>query len=140
MQKTKGSSQTGRSSARVKSELTLQIKPFGPDQATIDAITERVLKLSAVQKYLKKVRYHLLSTRLVDAEPEAKSSRVPVPLHRFRTTLYDYTNNRTLFIDGQVDQPSRVEVSESAYQPLPSSAEFDEAVKLVARDQELGLA
>jgi len=140
MRKTKGSSQTGKPSARVKSDLALQIKPFGPDQAALDAIAERQLRHAAVQKYLKNARHQILSVGLVDTDPERKSSRAPVSQNRFRTTIYDYTNNRTLLIDGRLDNPARVEVSESARQPLPSSAEFDEAVKIAARDQELGLA
>ncbi|MCE3225045.1 MAG: hypothetical protein K0S58_3225 [Nitrospira sp.] len=140
MKKTKGSSQPGKPSGRVESNLTLQIKPFGPDQAALDVIANRLLQLAAVQKHLKKARHRLLSMVLVDTDPDVKSKRSPVPPNRFRATIYDYTNNRTLFVDGRLDKPAVVEVSESASQPLPSSVEFDEAVKIVVRDRELGLA
>lgn len=131
MKKTKRTSQTN---------LRLQIRPFGPDKTVFDAISHRLLQLPVVRQSLKKARHRLLSVVPVDTDPGVNSKGSPQPPARFRATVYDYTNNRTLFIDGRLDKPTRVEVSESASQPLPSSVEFDEAVKIVARDRKLGLA
>lgn len=138
--KNNGTSKTKKQSSSVESDLNLQIKSFGHEQAALDAIANRLLQLEAVQKYLTKTRYRLLSIVLVDTDAEVKSNRSSVPPNSFRATIYDYTNNRTLYIDGLLDKPTRVEVTESASQPLPSSEEFDEAVKIVARDRELGPA
>jgi hypothetical protein len=139
MKKTTSSIHSGRTSAtRGKSNLRIQLKSFGPDQAALDAIAKRVLPLAAVQKYLKNARHRLVSVVLVEPDFEVKPNRATIPPNRFRMTIYDYTNRRTLFVDGRVDKPTLVEVSESASQPLPSSGEFDEAVTIVARDSELG--
>jgi hypothetical protein len=136
--KSTGSRHDGAPATRGKSGLTVQIKMFGPDQPTLDAVTKRVLQLAAVRKCLKDTRHRLLSVVAADPDPGVKPTRAPSPPNRFRVTLYDYTNRRTLFVDGRVGAPARVEVSESACQPLPSRDEFDEAVTIVARDSELG--
>lgn len=130
----------GKPSARFDFNLTVQVKPFGPDQAVLDAIATRLVKLAAVQRHLRNARHRMLSIALVDPDPEEKANRSPVPPNRFRATIYDYTNNRALLVEGRLNKPTLVEISESASQPLPSPEEFDEAVKIVARDRALGPA
>ncbi len=77
---------------------------------------------------------------MIDSEPEAKVSRVPSPPDRFRATIFDYTNDRTLFVEGRLAKPKVVEVSHSARQPLPSAEEFQEAAGILSREQALGPA
>ena len=97
-----------------------------------------------MQKYLERCKYRLLYFALVDSDAENnnnKGKRKPVPPDRFHATLFDYTNNRTIFVDGSLNKPRRVKITESAIQPLPSNEEFDEAVKVLMRhDEEIGLA
>jgi Copper amine oxidase, enzyme domain len=66
--------------------------------------------------------------------------RRPLPPNRFRATIYDDTNHRTVLADGNVDDLRSLVLTESAVPPPPSDAEFAAAVKLVRRDDTLGPA
>jgi len=121
-------------------ELKLKIEPRGPDQARIERISSALIEHSSVQKYLAKTRNRMLSFELVEPEVETKSARPGPPPHAYRATFYDYTNNRTIFVDGDLDQPKRVTVSESSFQPLPNYEEFQEAVRVLVKDPNLGPA
>lgn len=126
-----------RKSSAKTSELSVSIRPFGPTQPALDRIARDILQLTAVKKVLHKTRHRLLSVGLIESQIELKSSR-PIAPSRFRATVYDYTNNRTLSVDGRLAQPRKVEITESGSQPLPTREEFDEAVEILARDPELG--
>src|SRR5690348_15229115 len=89
------------------SELRLKIKAFGPSQKTLDEIGRLLLRLPEVKKHLKKTRSRLLSVVPIDTEQASKSERPPAPPIAFRATIYDYTNNRTLFLDGRLAQPKK---------------------------------
>lgn len=116
-------------------ELTLELSPVGPDQATIDAALFRLLQHASVQSYLKDTHYRILSVELI--EPDEKTSE-PTLSDRYRATIYDYTHNRTLVAIGSLDQDECLEVSELAIQPLPNYEEFEAAVKILQHDRELG--
>jgi hypothetical protein len=127
-----------------KDEVSVKIIAFGPSQNVIDRISAGLIRNTSVQKYLERSKYRLLYFELVDSDAENnnnKGKRKPVPPDRFHATLFDYTNNRTIFLNGSLDKPRRVEITESAIQPLPSNEEFDEAVKvLMKHDEKIGLA
>lgn len=139
MAKTPRSRRTAPSSNDA-AEVKVQLQKVGPDQRALDAAASRVLRLATVQKHLKNARHRVLSTVLIEAEPATKPSRPSPPSGRFRSTIYDYTNSRTLLVDGALDGARLVGVSESAVPPLPSPAEFDEAVAILTRDQRVGSA
>ena len=120
------------------SEMSVKITSFGPTQAALDEIARDLLRLTEVKKLLQKARHRLLSIALVESETELKSSHAPTPPSRFRATIYDYTNNRTLLIDGRLSHPRKVEITQSGSQPLPTREEFEEAVQILARDKQLG--
>src|SRR5712691_10275325 len=98
MAKTPRSRRTAPSSNDAASELKVELQQVGPDQRALDAAASRVLRLATVQKHLKNARHRVLSTVLIEAEPTAKPSRPSPPSGRFRSTIYDYTNNRTLLV------------------------------------------
>src|SRR5204863_3381050 len=114
--------------------------PRGPDQAQIDRISRTLADHPSVQEFLSKTQNRMLSFELVEPEVETKGARPAPPPRAYRATFYDYTNNRTIFVDGNLDQPKRVKVSESGYQPLPSNEEFEEAVKILRKDANFGEA
>jgi hypothetical protein len=120
------------------SELSVKVTPFGPSQNALDRIAADLLRLPEVKKRLQKARHRLLSIVPVEDEPELKSARPPKPPGCFRATIYDYTNDRTLLITGRMAQPRKVEVIDSASQPLPTRDEFDEAVQILTQDTHLG--
>jgi Copper amine oxidase, enzyme domain len=125
-----------------KDELSVKIAPFGPSQNIIDRVSASLTRNASVQKYLEQDKYRLLYFELVDSDAENndKGKRKPVPPNRFHATLFDYAKNRTIFVDGSLNKPKGVKITESAIQPLPSNEEFDEAVKVLMKDDDLGLA
>jgi len=126
-----------------RGELSVKIVPFGPSQNVIDRISAGLMRNPTVQKYLGDARYRLLYFELVDSDAENnnKGKRKPLPLDRFRATMFDYTNNRTIFVDGSLNEPRRVKITESGIQPLPTNDEFNEAVKILTdNDKEIASA
>ncbi len=121
-------------------ELKVELTPWGPNQATIDAVLPTVISHPSVRKYLDGTRYRLLSFELVDSEAEPKIRGCLAPSNRYRAMFYDYTNNRMLFADGRLDEPERIEVSESNIQPLPTGEEFNAALEILQRDPEFSSA
>jgi hypothetical protein len=126
-------------SAAKSTQLTVKIQASGPTQAQVEALTESVRRHRAIQKYLAKTRHRLLRIDLLDSPEESKPVRPKSP-NRFRATFFDYTNNRTVFATGTLAKPSALAVSESGLQPRPSQEEFDEAVRIVSEDPEIGNA
>jgi hypothetical protein len=118
----------------------VKIVPWGPDQRAIEAISRAVARHASVKRVVKRGRHRLLSVELSETEVRTTPSRVPAPPRHYRATIYDYANNRTVLVDGRVDDLDRVDVSESGIQPLPSAEEFDAAVDILREDPELGPA
>lgn len=116
-------------------DLNIEIVPWGPDQATVSAVSCALFEHPAVQEYLMDARHRLLAFELVD--PEQKTL-TPKPPGRYRATIYDYTNNRTLLVEGCLDERDILLVSESSIQPLPIREEFDAAVNILLNDPQLG--
>jgi len=121
-------------------ELKLKIEPRGPDAERIESVSRALADHPLVREYLGRTRNRLLSFEFLESEPESKSSRPAPPPSVYRATFYDYKNNRTIFVDGNLNQPKRLRVSESGAQPLPTYQEFEEAVKLLLKDENLGSA
>lgn len=126
-------------STRGRSEVGLKIEPFGPTPADLAALAPRITRHRAVQAMLGRARSRLLYIDLLDADGDSKPER-PRPADEFRATFVDYTNNRTIFATGSLSNAARLDVVESAAQPLPSAEEFDEAVERVRADPDLGQA
>jgi hypothetical protein len=121
----------------VPEELSLDIRPFGPDPAVLQQLAASVLEHPALRKALQRTRHTLLSVEPI--EPDRKLAR-PRAADRFRATICDYTNNRTLLADGPLRDPDRLEITESGLQPPPSPEEFARAVAVLERHRELGPA
>ena len=117
------------------SDLNVEIEQWGPDVATLNAVSCSLLDHPQLQEYLADTSHRLLSFDVLDREQKTASPRPP---GRFRATIYDYTNNRTLNAEGCLDEPDLLVVSESAAQPLPSNEEFEHAVNLLFEHPELG--
>jgi hypothetical protein len=111
-------------------KLRVEVERFGPDDRAI----ARVLR--GHKRHLKG-KPRLLAVRL--AEPTRKTSKATEP-DRYRATWFDYKRNRALQVDGRLDDPDRVDVTESAEQPLPTREEFEAAVAILQQDAKLGAA
>src|SRR5947209_2404367 len=118
--------------------LTVTFRPRGPQQAVIDSISGQVEQHPSVQKYLRGTRNRLLSVDLLEPGLEVKGSRLPPEPNRFSATFYDYTNNRVIRATGDIAKPKTLDVGEFGDHPVPTSAEFDEAVARLREHEELG--
>lgn len=116
-------------------ELDVDIRPFGPDAAVVEKLSRTLLRHPGLRAVTKRARRRLLSVEFL--EPDAKRVR-PAKPDRYRATIYDYTHNRTLLVDGSFGVPDAVEVTESGIQPVPSYDEFVEAVKFLSADERFG--
>ncbi len=126
--------------AETRGELKLKIEPRGPDRERIDTVSRALANHSLVRESLGKTRNRLLSFEFPEPDPETKSSRPATHPTAYRATFYDYTNNHAILVDGDLNEPKRVRISESGAQPLPTYEEFEEAVKLLMKDEKFGAA
>ncbi len=109
----------------------------GPTQADVEEHCRRILAHPMIQEYLGGTRHRLLSHELLD---DTKMHDLALPSARYRTTFYDYSNNRTVTAENALDCPDDVRVSKSGIQPLPNTEEFTAAVELIRADPTLGPA
>jgi hypothetical protein len=118
--------------------MKVQVTPWGPTQEMLDGAAARLAQQSQVRRYLKGTRSRMLSLDLILEDEKASSD--PAPPNRYRGTFYDYTNNLTIVAESSFDRPEQVNVTVSAWQPLPSQEEMDEAVDILKADPKLGPA
>jgi Copper amine oxidase, enzyme domain len=119
-------------------EIEVKVKPFGPTVEQLAEIGERVIAQSRVRKFVGRSRTRLLYVETLEDLDD--KPRRPRPPDRFRATIYDDTNDRTVLADGSIDDLRRLTLTESAIPPPPSAAEYAAAVNLVRRDKTLGAA
>jgi hypothetical protein len=135
-------------------ELTLEVVPYGPDPQAVDRAVGALAAHPSMQAG--EVEQRVLSSRLV--APASKTRGLPPPPEQLLATVYDYTNNRMLVVEGHLDDldaelpggaalsdedapaPPDVAVSQYRGQPLPSEEEFLAAVEVVSRDGRVGEA
>ena len=86
-------------------DLKVKVVPFGPDRATVDDLSRRVMKHPSVQRHLKGARHRMLSLELAEPAVAKGSGRRPALPDRHRATIYDYSNNRTIVVEGSLDKP-----------------------------------
>src|SRR5260370_22107121 len=123
-----------------RGELSVKFESRGTEQSRSDRVTQALVDHPSVQEFLGKTRNRMLSFELIEPEVEVKPARPSPPPDLYRATFYDYTNNRTILVDGSLVRPKSVKVSESGFQPLPSSGEFQEAAKILEKDDNFGNA
>src|SRR5258708_34458042 len=121
-------------------DLNLKFASWGPDQATLEAAVRTAMEHSSVQEFLKGTQHRLLSIELVDTEAKVKTSQPSTPPKRYCATVYDYTHNRAILINGRLDKLEDLEVEQSGIQPLPKGQEYDAAVEILLEDPKLGPA
>jgi hypothetical protein len=119
-------------------ELAIRVRPVGPTPQELERIAGRLLALPNVKTYFGRSRHRLLTIEALSPDDSVKSRRTPAPIQRFRATIYDDTRQRTVFADGLLARPSKVNLTESSIQPPVTAAEFAEAVRHIARDENLG--
>src|SRR5919112_670201 len=64
-------------------DLNVEVAPWGPDQATVSAVSCALFEHPAVQEFLMDARHRLLTFELVDPEQKVLT---PKPPGRYRAT------------------------------------------------------
>ena len=113
--------------------LTVRISPVTRSGTGLLAEPARVLEARAVRSALDGARSRVLAMDVDDDE----NGDGPAT---FAATIYDYDHRRTLVASGPADDPGAAEVAPTAAQPRPDADEFDEAVEVLRRDDEVGAA
>lgn len=116
-------------------ELRLEIEPFGATADQLAPIGRSVLAHKLVRKALAAGKCRLLGVAAIDPEADGRKSAKPCKPDRFRATIYDYSNARTLLVEGRIAAPEDVEISESAEQPPVTFEEFGQAVQTLTRHE-----
>ena len=93
-------------------DFTVARKPVGPTREELAKIGDRTMTLESVRRYIGCGTVRRLDVEAFDGED--KGAKQP---SRFRVTLYDDANHRTIFIDGSLRDPRRVDITESASPP-----------------------
>lgn len=117
-----------RSKTRKRSSdpIRVNVTPLGPSQAILDAARSRAEQSAALRSLVKQAKFRTIYFGLTDdSAPGAE---------RFQATIYDYTNDRTLIVEGDLAGREAVTVKEAAFQPIPSDEEFAEAVSILQKD------
>lgn len=113
----------------------IRVIPYGPTQVELDAASILVTRHSDVQKFLQGTTNRLLSFELLDNDVKGQPFRPPT---RIRANFYDYTNSRVITAEGELSNLTRLQVTESFYQPMPSDEEFEVAVRTLRNDSPFG--
>src|SRR5215203_5246725 len=120
-------------------DVQVNIEPVGPGPEVIDEVSQALSEHASVQAQLSETRSRLLSVELLNPVDAGKPDGLEPD--RYRSTTYDYTNNRVILTTGSLsDIQGSMEVSESGEQPLPTREEFEEAVEILHEDPDLGPA
>jgi len=134
------SSVSSKKLVNAENNLIVKVSPMGPNTKTLDNAFSRLIRHSSVQNFLKGKKYRLLFYELVDPEQntDTKSSKAIDAPSLYRATFYDYTDNRTIVANWDLNKHRLSSITESSSQPLPSNEEFDEAVKILTKDSAFG--
>ncbi len=126
------SEKTTKPSRKTQSEVQIKIVPVGRSQEDVDRATLQVERSKIVQAELNGSKYRLLSFEFVENEDKT-SVKQQMPTS-YNAVFYDYTKNRTLVAQGKFDEAGQITIREEAYQPTPNDEEFEEAVRILKRD------
>lgn len=115
--------------------LTVKVERFGPTPPLVKRAGQQLLRNAAVRGALNGSEHRLLAVRLLDPP---RKTRTPTEPSRVRATIYDYAADRTIVAEADLADLEKVDVTESARQPLPSPDEFEAAVAVLKEDPALG--
>ena len=121
---------------QTKSQHTITVTPWGPDQATIDDTKSRLLNNPAVQRFMSGKSSRMLSFDFL--ESNVKEARHEPP-SRYRATFFNYGSNRAMVATGRFADSS-ANVAVTTEQPVPNPEEFEAAVAIVSKDPTFGPA
>ena len=110
--------------------LTLKVEPWGPAAEQIREHQTVLMQDATVVERLRGKVYRQLDTRLIFDDNKSGSAPPREP-STYRSYVYNYTDQETLVIEGNLQSQAPVSIQTTSYQPLPTAEEFNEAVKLI---------
>lgn len=119
---------------RAQPKLRINVVPVGPTEEAMSVVKDSIPTRAPVQKYLRGTRNRLLHFGLLETDAKAGSPK------RYQATFYDYTNDRTVRVEGNFDSAGEEKFSVSNEQPVPSDEEFEDALSIIEQDAVLGAA
>jgi len=115
-------------------KLTIHIDPWGPSAEHLREHTAVLFKHPSVEEHLHGKLFRQLETTVVF--DDTKDSSTPREPTTYRHFIYNYTDQETLVIEGDLRNQSPLSIHTTSFQPLPTAEEFNEAVKLVFNSNE----
>lgn len=120
------------------SDVRVEVIPWGPTQAQAEAHQALLVAHPDVQRYLRGTRHRFLAFQMLEPVVDAGPLSPPTA---YRAHIYDYTNDRTILVDGDLATPTPQGVRIDRSQPTPNWEEFQEALGILTRhDQEIASA
>ena len=126
------------------SDLVIHVSPVGPELGNIQAFAGALMTqllghgladTATVSASPEKVSPRLMSFRLLPHED--KSTGVALS-NRYVAVFYDYGNDRSIMVQGDLGDNEPANVTESVYQLLPDWEEYQLAVKILRGNTDLG--
>lgn len=108
--------------------LHLDIVPSGPSAEQLEETGRRVLQHDDVRKTVGREKYRLLGIEALEPEGREKAKAKFREPDLFRATIYDYGADRTVVVEGRIEDLGNLTVTETAHQPPVTDEEFREAV------------
>ena len=117
-------------------DVTVIVEPSGPSAEDVQRVRAAIEQNGQLREMVGASNVRVLEVGFPDTGDKARRRAPGGP--RFRATLYDYTEQRTIVIDGTAADPSRWEFTELATQPPPTEEEFADAVGMLGGNAEFG--
>ncbi len=114
-------------------KLSVEVRPYNPSRRALDALAVHVA--AAARELVGGVEHRVVALHV--HPPEEKSAGA-ARASRFRATVVDYANGRTLDLIGDIADPAGLRVEETARQPAVGNEEFAAAVAVLRTNGELG--
>lgn len=118
-------------------ELNIQVEPRGPSPDVLFRSVRAAMMTPKAKTLLRRARHRVLGVELLEPQTEVKERKAGLAPRVFRATIYDYSKNRTVFVEGRLDGRRSVQAWDLGIQPLPVHEEFEEAVRILKRHSQL---
>ena len=111
---------------------TIHIDNFntGFNPADLNATISEALNLCQVRNLLAESRHRLLFSSFQPAQDDLNDGNVKDESEVFQAAIYDYTNGRTILINGIPFDPYNIFTTTVSSQPLPNAEELAEAAQI----------
>ncbi len=118
---------------RAEKKVSITVVPWGPTQADVDAATRRVELNAAVRRELSGSKFRQVGFEYLYDTTESKnqSSRPPT---RFRVVYYNYSNDTTLFAEGDFKGNDVISTRWVTAVPGVGDGEITAAYRIVEQD------